>query len=147
MKFLNIERYHLPKNLKIKAGKELGDEEFYPTKWPEAILTRATSIEVRHILTMEEDNIQRLLRVVNLVPEDIMGTGVLGWQVSTKNFSHEEIDNMTMQADMAIEKAAEMSKHTDLAESHRVTVIAYKKTQRLENRTPNRRMQISRGYR
>ena len=135
VKFLNIERYHLPNNLQTKAEKELGDEEFYPTKWPKAKLTRATSIEKRHMLVMEKGNIQRLLRGVDLVLEDIMGTGVLGWQVSTKNLSQEIIDKITMQANTAIEKAAEMSRHTDLAESHRVTVIAQKTSETIKSQT------------
>lgn len=124
---LIIERYHLPEDLRTRAEEELGDEGFHPTNWSEAALARATSVEERHLLLGGESNIRRLLSDVGLVLEGILGTGVLGWLVSTKSLSKEVIDRLAVQADTAIEVAAALSKHTDLAKSHRVTVIANKK--------------------
>ena len=113
--------------VKEKAEAELGDEEFHQTEWPETWLLQATSVEERCILVGEENNIQRLISGVNLVLEDILGTGVLGWKVSTKTLSQEKIDKISLQAETVIEKAAEQAKQTNLENPHRVTIIASKK--------------------
>ena len=127
---LIMTRYRLPGDLRTRADGELGDQEHHPTRWNAAELAKATSVEERHLLVGGESNIQRVLSGVGLTLEGIHGTGVLGWLVSTKRLPQEVIHTLATQADIAIEVAAALSRHTDPAESQRVTIIANKNRQR-----------------
>jgi ubiquinone/menaquinone biosynthesis C-methylase UbiE len=128
VKIQSTKRYHLQGKNKCIAVEELGEEEFDQTKWPDAKLEQATHVEERHILVGEEHNIQRLITGANLVLEDILDTGILGWQISTKTLSQNEIKRITGQVGTALEEAIERTKHTNLENSHRVTVKAWKRS-------------------
>ncbi len=123
---LVVKRYHLPEDLRVRAERNLGHERYQSSKWPEEWLARATSVEERHMLMGAERNVREALSIVGLCTERILGTGVMGWLVSTRHLPKAALARLATNSDTAMEAAAALSGHVDLRRSKRVTVIASK---------------------
>ncbi len=121
-----LRKYHLPEDLRKKAEEELGGEPFHRTEWSEKLIAQAKRVVETHILVGSEPNVRNALKMSGLTLEGVLGTGVLGWQVSTKQLSEELIETITKCSDVAIDVAALLSSYVDLARCHRATVIASK---------------------